>query len=46
VKIKIRCADKEARGAVTNICGKKKEKTEFEVLLCDIVSFADDCEID
>lgn len=46
MKIKLRCADKEARKAIDNVCSDKEEKTEFEVLLCDIVGFADDCEVD
>ncbi len=44
--MKIRCADKEAREDIAKVCDNKKDKTDFEVLLCDIVPLADDCEVD
>ena len=46
MKIKIKCADKEARDKIADICENKDNKTDFEVLLCDIVVFADNCEDD
>jgi len=46
MKVKLNCADKEAREKITTVCQKKQGKTEFETLLCDIVDFADDCEYD
>lgn len=46
MKVKVKCADKEAREIISKICDDKKDKTEFEVLLCEIISFADNCESD
>lgn len=44
MKIKLRCADNEAREEIHNLCESKKDKSPFETLLCEIVPFAEDCE--